>query len=136
MCRYLFFAFTHFLKGSLMPYVDGYVLPVPRKNLDAYRKIAQHAGSVWKSHGALEYRECAGEDLQVKMGLPFPAQIGAKEDETVVFAWIVFESRAHRDEVNAKVMADPRMKGFENEKDMPFDCHRMLYGGFETIVDL
>ena len=93
-----------------MKYVDGYVLPVPKKNLQVYRRIAQQAGKIWREHGALEYRECAGDDLNVKMGVSFPRTVKVKSGETVVFAWIVFKSRAHRDAVNAKVMKDPRMQ--------------------------
>src|SRR6185295_16274526 len=92
-----------------MSYVDGYVLPVPKKNLPAYRRIAQKCGKLWRDHGALEYRECAGDDLDVKFGVPFPKQLKIKPGETVVFAWIVFKSRAHRDRVNASVMKDPRL---------------------------
>jgi uncharacterized protein YbaA (DUF1428 family) len=117
-----------------MPYVDGFVLPVPRRNLRAYRRMAEKAGRIWQEHGALEYRECVGDDLDVKMGTPFPRQLGLKRGETVVFSWIVYRSRAHRDEVNAKVMKDPRLAA--DAKGMPFDAERMLYGGFETVVDL
>jgi len=119
-----------------MKYVDGYVLPVPKKNLEAYRRIAQKAGKIWREHGALEYRECAGDDLEVKWGVPFPKRMKVKPGETVVFAWIVFKSRAHRDKVNAKVMKDPRLTDLMDPKDMPFDCKRMVYGGFKTLVDL
>jgi uncharacterized protein YbaA (DUF1428 family) len=115
-------------------YVDGFLLPVPAKNVEAYRKISRKAGKVWMEHGALEYRECAGEDLGVQMGKSFPAIVGTKKGETVVFAWIVYRSRKHRDEVNAKVMADPRMGKMMTEA-MPFDSTRMAYGGFEVIVD-
>jgi uncharacterized protein YbaA (DUF1428 family) len=117
-----------------MAYVDGFVLPVPRKNLSAYRRMAQKAGPIWIEHGALEYRECVGEDLDVKMGRPFPRQLRLKRGETVVFSWIVYRSRADRDRVNAKVMEDPRITSMPGE--MPFDMRRMLYGGFETLVDL
>lgn len=117
-----------------MPYVDGYVLPVPRKNLQAYRRLARKAGKVWKEHGALEFRECVGEDLKVKMGTPFPRAMELKRGETVVFSWITFKSRAHRDRVNAKVMKDPRIADMGPE-EMPFDSGRMMYGGFEVIVD-
>src|SRR5687768_15489532 len=89
---------------EFMKYVDGFVLPVPTKNLAAYRRLAQKASKVWRDHGALEYRECVGDDLDVKMGVPFPRQVKVKPGETVVFAWIVYKSRAHRDSVNAKVM--------------------------------
>ena len=118
-----------------MQYVDGYVLPVPKKNLQAYRRMAEKAGKILREHGALEYRECAGDDLKVKWGVPFPRQIKLKPGETVVFAWIVFKSRAHRDRVNAKVMKDPRLADSMDAKSMPFDCKRMVYGGFKVLVD-
>jgi uncharacterized protein YbaA (DUF1428 family) len=118
-----------------MNYVDGFLLPVPKKNLEVYRKMAQNAGKVWIEHGALEYRECVGEDLQTKMGIPFSKAAKTKAGETVVFSWIVYKSRAHRDKVNKKVMADPRMNEMMNDKAMPFDVKRMSYGGFEVIVD-
>jgi uncharacterized protein YbaA (DUF1428 family) len=116
-------------------YVDGYVLPVPKKKVEAYRRMAQKAGKVWREHGAVEYRECVGDDLKVKMGAPFPRRIKAKPGETVVFSWIVFKSRADRDRVNARVMKDPRITGMMDEKEMPFDVKRMLYGGFKIIVE-
>lgn len=118
-----------------MKYVDGFVLPVPKKNLPAYRRMAQKASKVWRDHGALEYRECVGDDLNVKMGVPFPRQAKAKPGETVVFAYIVYKSRAHRDQVNAKVMKDPRIANMCDWNDAPFDVKRMLYGGFTTIVE-
>lgn len=124
------------MKRNTARYVDGYVLPVPTRNLRLYRGIARKAGAVWMDHGALEYRECAGDDLDVKWGLPFPRLLKLKRSETVVFAWIVFKSRAHRDSVNAKVMKDPRMAKMMNPKKRPpFDYKRMVYGGFELIVD-
>ena len=116
-------------------YVDGYVLPVPKKSLPAYRRIAQKAGKIWREHGALEVRECAGDDLNVKWGVPFPRTMKVKPGETVVFSWIVFTSRAHRDRVNAKVMKDPRLAKMD-PAEMPFDCKRMVYGGFSVLVDL
>jgi uncharacterized protein YbaA (DUF1428 family) len=119
-----------------MRYVDGFVLPVPTKNLKAYRRMASMAGKVWMEHGALQYVECAGDDLNVKMGMPFPRQIKTKRGETVVFAWIVYKSRAHRDRVNAKVMADPRLGASMKDMEMPFEMKRMVYGGFKTLVDL
>ncbi|MCL4691014.1 MAG: DUF1428 family protein [Candidatus Hydrogenedentes bacterium] len=119
-----------------MPYVDGFVLPVPRKKLDAYRRMSRMAGKVWKEHGALEYRECVGEDLKVDFGLPFTKLTDLKRGELVVFSWIVFKSKAHRDKVNAKVMKDPRLSKMCKEDDMPFDLKRMAYGGFKTIVDM
>jgi len=118
-----------------MKYVDGFVIPVPKKSVEAYRRIAKRASKVWMEHGALEYRECVGDDLTVKMGLPFPALVKAKRNETVVFAWIVYKSRAHRDRVNAKVMKDPRLAKMMKKGAMPFDVNRMAYGGFKVIVD-
>ena len=117
-----------------MAYVDGFVVPVPEKNIAAYRRISKKAGKIWREHGALEYRECVGDDLGVKMGLAFPRGIRAKRGETVVFSWIVYKSRAHRDRVNAKVMKDPRLAAMGPEP-MPFDMKRMMYGGFKVIVD-
>ena len=117
-------------------YVDGFVLPVPKKNLDMYRRMAHKAGKIWREHGALEFRECAGDDLNAAMGLPFPRLIKPKPGETVLFSWILFKSRAHRDRVNAKVMKDPRLAASMNEKSMPFDSKRMAYGGFRVLVDL
>ena len=119
-----------------MQYVDGFVLPVPKKNLAAYRRMAQKAGRVWRDHGALEFRECAGDDLKVKMGVPFPRSVKMKGGETVVLSWIVFKSRAHRDVVNAKVMKDPRLVKMMDAKSMPFDVKRMVYGGFKILVDV
>ena len=118
-----------------MRYVDGFVLPVPKKNLQAYARMAQKAGKIWREHGALEYRECAGDDLDVKFGVPFSRQIKLKPGETVVFAWIVYKSRAHRDNVNAKVMKDPRITNMSEAKVMPFNVKRMVYGGFKVLVD-
>jgi uncharacterized protein YbaA (DUF1428 family) len=117
-------------------YVDGFVLPVPKKKLEAYRRIAQKAGKVWRDHGALEYRECVGDDLNTTMGVSFPRRIKAKRGETVVFSWIMFKSRAHRDTVNAKVMKDPRLAEMMDPKAMPFDMKRILYGGFTVMLDI
>ena len=119
-----------------MTYVDGYILPVPKKNIQAYRRLAQKAGKIWREHGALEYRECVGDDLEIKNVVPFPRRIKLKPDETVIFSWIVFKSRAHRDRVNAKVMKDERLAGSSDPKAMPFDVKRMIYGGFKVLVDL
>jgi uncharacterized protein YbaA (DUF1428 family) len=126
-------------------YVDGYVLPVPKKNVAAYRRMAQKAAKVWKDHGALEYRECVGDDLQTivtEKGMkkvrgipPFGKSVQARSGETVVFSWIVFRSRADRDRVNAKVMKDPRIAAMMEDEKMPFDVKRMLYGGFRVIVE-
>ncbi len=116
-------------------YVDGFVIPVPKKNLAAYRKMAQFGAKIWMEHGALEYRECIGEDLNVKFGMPFTKLARAKKGETVIFSWIVYKSRAHRDKVNAKVMKDPRMGTEMDAKRMPFDIKKMAYGGFKIIVN-
>ena len=117
-------------------YVDGFVLSVPKKNVEAYRRISRKAGRVWRDHGALEYRECVGDDLNAKGAASFPSRIKTKPGETVVFAWIVYKSRAHRDRVNAKVMKDPRLAKMMDPKSMPFDYKRMLYGGFKILVDV
>jgi len=114
-------------------YVDGFVLPLPKDKVEIYREIAQGAANIWIGYGALEYRECVLEDANAHDMVSFPQLAAAKDDETVVFAWIVYHSREHRDEVNAKVIADPRMNELM-EKGCPFDCKRMAYGGFGTIV--
>ena len=118
-----------------MKYVDGYVLPIPKKNIAAYRRIAEKAGKIWREHGALEYFECVGDDMNVKWGVPFPKTIKLKPGETVVFAWIVYKSRAHRDRVNAKVMKDKRLTAGMEAAKMPFDVKRMVYGGFKVLVE-
>jgi uncharacterized protein YbaA (DUF1428 family) len=115
-----------------MSYVDGYIIPLPKKNLPAYRKLARLGARIWMEHGALEYRECAGEDLQTQCGTPFPKMFKLKATDTVIFAWVVFKSRAHRDRVNSKVMADPRMK---MPDALPFDPKRFLFAGFNVIVE-
>jgi len=119
-----------------MRYVDGFVLPVPKRKLEAYRRMAEKSGKIWREHGALEFRECAGDDLKVKVGMPFPRMVKVKPGETVVFSWIVFKSRGHRDRVNAKVMKDPRIAAMCDPKSMPFDCKRMAYGGFKVLVNV
>ncbi len=116
-----------------MPYVDGFVIPVPKKNLAAYRKMSRKAGKVWKKYGALEYRECVGDDLNLKMGLPFPKLTKLKDSEAVVFSWIVYKSKAHRNAVNKKVMADPQIAKMMTMKPI-FDDKRMSYAGFKEIV--
>ena len=116
-----------------MSYVDGFVISIQKGKIEAYRKLAKTAARVWRDHGALQYFECVGDDLDVKFCLPFPKGIRLKKGETVVFSFIVFKSRAHRDRVNAKVMKDPRIKC--DPATMPFDCARMLYGGFKAIVE-
>lgn len=116
-------------------YVDGFLIPIPKKNIPAYRRMASKAGKIWREHGALDYKECVGDDLSVKMGLPFPKGIQAKPGDAIVFSWITYKSKAHRDKVNAKVMADPRIAGMcDKNKPMPFDCARMMYGGFKVLV--
>ncbi|MDP1961794.1 MAG: DUF1428 domain-containing protein [Reyranella sp.] len=117
-----------------MSYVDGFVLVVPKKKLAIYKSMARKAGKVWREHGALDYRECVGDDLKVKFGMPFTKLAKTRAGETVVFSYIVYKSRAHRDKVNAKVMADKRLKGPGMPKEMPFDMKRMAYGGFKTLV--
>ena len=117
-----------------MAYVDGFVLPVPKKKLDAYRRMAQKAGKVWRDHGALEFRECVADDVKPGKHTSFPQSVKLKPGETVVFSWIVFKSRAHRDRVNAKVMKDPRLAKMMNPKEMPFDAKRMFWGGFKVLV--
>lgn len=118
-----------------MAYVDGFVIPLPKDKVAEYRQIAARAGEVWKEHGALEYRECLGDDLAPHGMQPFGRAVDATADETVIFAWITFRSREHRDEVNAKVMADPRLADSMAPEAMPFDASRMLYGGFSVLVD-
>jgi uncharacterized protein YbaA (DUF1428 family) len=120
-------------------YVDGFVIPVPKRNLDAYRRLSRKAGKIWREHGALEYKECVADDVPKGKITSFPLSVKRKNNETVVFAWIGYKSRAHRDRVNKKVMADPRitdMMSEDNRDDMPFDAQRMIYGGFEVVVDV
>jgi uncharacterized protein YbaA (DUF1428 family) len=119
-----------------MKYVDGFVVPVPKKKVAAYRRLAQKSGRIFRELGALEFRECVGDDLKVPMGLPFPRLAKLKANETVFFSFIVYKSRAHRDSVNRKIMKDPRMLAMCDLKDMPFDVKRMAYGGFKALVDL
>jgi uncharacterized protein YbaA (DUF1428 family) len=114
-------------------YVDGFVIPIARRNLSAYRRMARMGAKVWMEHGALEYFECAGDDLKVPFGKGFPAELRLRRGETVVFAFIVFKSRAHRDKVNARVMQDARLQGMP--PTMPFDMKRFLYGGFQVMVE-
>ena len=114
-------------------YVDGFVLPVPKANLDAYRRIAEEAGKVWREYGALDYVECVADDVKPGEITSFPQSVKLEPDETVVFAWIVYELREHRDRVNEQVMKDPRMTGMD-PKSMPFDGKRMFWGGFKVLV--
>jgi uncharacterized protein YbaA (DUF1428 family) len=117
-----------------MPYVDGFVVPLPKANIEAYKEQARLAGSVWMEHGALSYVECIGEDTPYGEVTSFPRAVQAKDDEIVVFSWVTYESRQARDAVLAKVMADPRLKG--SMENMPFDGKRMIYGGFESFMEL
>jgi uncharacterized protein YbaA (DUF1428 family) len=117
-----------------MSYVDGFVVPVPKKKLPAYRRLAKKAGKVWREHGALEYREWIADDVKVGKRTSFPRSVKLKPDETVVFSYIVYKSRAQRDAVNAKVMKDPRLAGMMNLKTIPFDGKRLIYGGFKALV--
>jgi uncharacterized protein YbaA (DUF1428 family) len=119
-----------------MRYVDGFVLPIPKNKLQLYRQIARKAGKVWREHGALDYRECVGDDLRIKGVVPFPRVVRLKRGETVAFSWITYKSRAHRDRVNAKVMKDARLASMMDPKSMPFDMRRMVYDGFRVLVDL
>ena len=118
-----------------MKYVDGYVVPVPKKNLDAYRRLASLAGKIWREHGALEYIEAVADDVKPGKWTSFPQSVKLKPNETVVFAYVAYKSRAHRDKVNAKVMNDPRLKSMCDPKALPFDGKRMFWGGFKTLVD-
>ena len=118
-----------------MSYVDGFVVPVPRKNLAAYRRMAQTAGKIWREHGALEFREWIADDVKPGKWTSFPQSVKLKDDETVVFSWIVYKSRAHRDRVNAKVMKDARLAHMMDPKTLPFDGKRMIFGGFKVLVE-
>jgi uncharacterized protein YbaA (DUF1428 family) len=117
-----------------MSYVDGFIVAVPQKNLAAYRSMAKKAGKVWREHGALEYREWVADDVKVGKLTSFPRSVKLKPGETVIFSWITYKSRAQRDRVNAKVMADKRLTAMMNPKSLPFDAKRMIYGGFESLV--
>lgn len=117
-------------------YVDGFVVPVPTANLDAYRRMARKAGKIWKEYGALEYVESVADDVKPGKVTSFPQSVKLKPDETVVFSWIVYKSRAHRDSVNAKVMKDPRLAPMMDPKTLPFDGKRMFWGGFKTMLEL
>jgi len=117
-------------------YVDGFVVPVPTANLEAYRRIAEQAGRIWMDHGALQYWECVADDVKPGKVTSFPQSVQLKNDETVVFSWILYNSREERDSVNDKVMKDPRMKDMMDPKRMPFDAMRMFWGGFKSLVEL
>lgn len=115
-------------------YVDGFVLPVPRSKVEAYRKMAEDAGKVWIEHGALEFRECVAEDVKPGKVTSFPQAVQLEDDEVVMFSWIVYRSREERDRINEKVMADPRISCAMDGKTPPFDAQRMIFGGFTTLV--
>jgi uncharacterized protein YbaA (DUF1428 family) len=121
-------------------YVDGFLIPLPKKNIAAYRRMATTASRIWRKHGALEYRECVGDDLKPKGVVSMLKSSKANSGDTVVFAWVVYKSRAHRDQVNKKIMKDPRMLAMmadmkKNPKKVPFDMRRMAYGGFKILMD-
>jgi uncharacterized protein YbaA (DUF1428 family) len=117
-------------------YVDGFIVPVPAKKLKEYLRIARKAGKVWMEHGAIDYRECVADDVKKGKWTSFPRSVKLKRGETVIFSWIVYKSRKHRDQVLAKVMKDPRLAKMMDPKAMPFDGKRMIYGGFKTAVAL
>lgn len=117
-----------------MRYVDGFIVPVPRKKLAAYLRLAKRAGKIWRDHGALEFREYVAEDVKVGKWTSFPRSVKLKPGETVILSWIAFKSRVHRDRVNARVMKDPRLAKLMDPKAMPFDGKRMIYGGFEMLL--
>jgi uncharacterized protein YbaA (DUF1428 family) len=119
-----------------MPYVDGFVVPLPKRNLKAYRRLATRAGKIWREHGAVDYWECVADDVKPGKVTSFPRSVKLKSGETVLFSWIVFKSRAHRDQVNARAIADPRLAKMMDDKTMPFDASRMIYGGFKSLVRL
>ena len=119
-----------------MAYVDGFVVPVPTKNLPAYRRMAQLAAKVWKEHGAIHVRECVADDVKVGKWTSFPRSVKLKPTETVVFSYIVYKSRAHRDRVLGKVMKDERLAKMMKDQEVPFDGRRMIYGGFKTLVQV
>jgi uncharacterized protein YbaA (DUF1428 family) len=119
-----------------MVYVDGFIVPVPKKSVAAYRNLARKAGRIWKEYGALEFKECVADDVKVGKWTSFPRSVKRKPNETVMFSYIVYKSRRDRDRINAKVMKDPRLAKTMEGKEIPFDAKRMIYGGFKTIVDL
>ena len=118
-----------------MAYVDGFIVPVPKKKLAAYRNLARKAGKIWREHGALAFKECVADDVKKGKWTSFPRSVKLKPSETVMFSYIVYKSRKDRDRINAKVMKDPRLAKMMDMKDMPFDAKRMIYGGFKVLVD-
>jgi uncharacterized protein YbaA (DUF1428 family) len=123
-------------RRTIMAYVDGFVIPVQKAKLDAYKAMSSKAGTIWRELGALEFRECVGDDVKPGKLTSFPQSVMLENGEVVVFSWIVYPSRAKRDEVNEKVMKDPRMAELMKQETMPFDGKRMIYGGFEMVVDM
>jgi uncharacterized protein YbaA (DUF1428 family) len=119
-----------------MAYVDGFIVPVPKKKLKDYRSMSRKAGKVWRDHGALEYRECVADDVKPGKRTSFPRSVKLKSDETVIFSYIVYKSRAQRDRINAKVMKDPRLAKMMDPKNMPFDGKRLIFGGFKVLLDV
>ena len=119
-----------------MKYIDGFLIPVPKKKLDEYKKLARKAGKIWMEHGALDYVECVADDVKKGKWTSFPQAVKQKDGETVVFSYIIYKSRAHRDRVNKKVMADPRLMAMCDPGNMPFDGKRMMWGGFKSMVDM
>ena len=118
-----------------MSYVDGFVVPVPKKKVAAYKALSRKCGKVWREHGALDYKECIADDVSWGKRTSFPRSVKQKDTETVFFSYIVYKSRKHRDQVMAKVMKDTRLKGMEDPKNHPFDAKRMIWGGFKVVVD-
>ena len=117
-------------------YVDGFIVPVPKKSVDAYRRMARKAGKIWREHGALDFHECIADDVKKGKLTSFPRSVKLKPSETVMFSWITYKSRKERDRINAKVMNDKRLAKMMDIKSMPFDAKRMIFGGFKSIVDL
>ena len=118
-----------------MAYVDGFVVPVPKKKVEAYRRMARKASKVWREHGAIEFKECIADDVKMGKSTSFPRSVKLKPSETVVFSYVVYRSRAHRDRVMAKVMKDKRLAGMMDAKSLPFDAKRMIFGGFKVLVE-
>jgi len=116
-------------------YVDGFVIPVPKKEVAAYRRLARRAGKLWREHGAVEFVECIADDVKPGKTTSFPQSVKLKRGEVVFFSWITFKSRSHRDRVNARVMADPRLQKMMRNEKAPFDGKRMIYGGFKSVVE-
>ncbi len=123
-------------KKAKVKYIDGFLIALPKKNLTAYKKMSQMAGKIWKEYGALEYKECYGDDLNIKMGAPFPSLLKLKNGETAIFSWIAYRNKKQRDSVNAKIMKDPRLANCMDMNNMPFEIKRMSMGGFSIFVDM